>query len=81
VKQILPELASDATFSDMLVHEAKLAARLRITPTWCRSSTSGAKTRRLFIAMEYVEGIRFERPLAAVLTHQNSASFRASECT
>jgi serine/threonine protein kinase len=55
VKQIVPELANDATFSDMLVHEAKLAARLSHANV-VQVFDLGREDGRLFIAMEYVEG-------------------------
>src|SRR3984957_1931462 len=55
VKQILPELAKDPAFSDMLVHEAKLAARLRPASV-VQVFALGREGDRLFIAMEYVEG-------------------------
>jgi serine/threonine-protein kinase len=55
VKQILPELANDPAFSDMLVHEAKLAARLSHTNV-VQVFDLGREDGRLFIAMEYVEG-------------------------
>jgi serine/threonine protein kinase len=55
VKQILPELASDPAFSDMLVHEAKLAARLSHANV-VQVFDLGREGERLFIAMEYVEG-------------------------
>jgi serine/threonine protein kinase len=55
VKQIVPELANDPTFSDMLVHEAKLAARLNHANV-VQVFDLGREDGRLFIAMEYVEG-------------------------
>jgi serine/threonine-protein kinase len=55
VKQILPELASDEQFSDMLVHEAKLAARLSHANV-VQVYDLGREDGRLYIAMEYVEG-------------------------
>jgi eukaryotic-like serine/threonine-protein kinase len=55
VKQILPELARDPAFSDMLVHEAKLAARLSHANV-VQVFDLGRENERLFIAMEYVEG-------------------------
>jgi serine/threonine-protein kinase len=55
VKQIVPELASDPTFSEMLVHEAKLAARLNHANV-VQVFDLGREDERLFIAMEYVEG-------------------------
>jgi serine/threonine protein kinase len=55
VKQIRPELANDSVFSDMLVHEAKLAARLNHANV-VQVFDLGREGGRLFIAMEYVEG-------------------------
>lgn len=55
VKEILPELADVSSFADMLVFEAKLAARLNhanIVQVFDLGRTEG----RLYIAMEYVEG-------------------------
>lgn len=59
VKQILPELSENARFAAALVREAKLAARLTHTNVvqvfdLGEENTNG---RRLFIAMEYVEGL------------------------
>jgi serine/threonine-protein kinase len=55
VKQILPGLAGDSRFSEMLVHEAKLAARLSHANV-VQVFDLGRADERLFIAMEYVEG-------------------------
>jgi eukaryotic-like serine/threonine-protein kinase len=55
VKQILPGLAGDSQFSDMLVHEAKLAARLNHANV-VQVFDLGRADERLFITMEYVEG-------------------------
>jgi serine/threonine-protein kinase len=55
VKQILPGLAGDPRFSEMLVHEAKLAARLSHANV-VQVLDLGREDDRLFIAMEYVEG-------------------------
>jgi serine/threonine-protein kinase len=55
VKQILPELASDPAFSEMLVHEAKLAARLSHANV-VQVFDLGREGERLFIAMDYIEG-------------------------
>lgn len=55
VKEILPEFSENARFADMLIHEAKLAARL----THANIVTVfdlGRENGRLYIAMEYVEG-------------------------
>jgi eukaryotic-like serine/threonine-protein kinase len=58
VKQILPAYADDPRFSEMLIHEAKLAARLshkHVVQVIDLGRTGGADD-HLFIAMEYVEG-------------------------
>src|ERR1700722_4983369 len=55
VKQILPGLAGDPQFSEMLVHEAKLAARLSHANV-VQVFVLGRADERLFIAMEYIEG-------------------------
>src|SRR3954447_18286598 len=55
VKEILPAFADDPRFAEMLIHEAKLAARLshrRIVQVF----ELGKEKEHLFIAMEYVEG-------------------------
>jgi serine/threonine-protein kinase len=55
VKQILPAFADDPRFAEMLIHEAKLAARLghrRIAQVF----DLGKHDEHLYIAMEYVEG-------------------------
>lgn len=55
VKQILPAFADDPRFAEMLIHEAKLAARLghrRIVQVF----DLGKHDQHLYIAMEYVEG-------------------------
>ncbi len=55
VKQILPAFADDPRFAEMLIHEAKLAARLghrRIVQVF----DLGKENEHLYIAMEYVEG-------------------------
>lgn len=56
VKEILPEFSENTRFADMLIHEAKLAARL----THANIVTVfdlGRENGRLYIAMEYVEGL------------------------
>lgn len=55
IKQILPNLAADPQFSDMFIHEAKLAARLSHANV-VEVVHLGSEDGRLFIAMEYVEG-------------------------
>ncbi len=59
VKQILPAYADDPRFSEMLIHEAKLAARLghkHIVQVFDLGRTTDGDDDHLFIAMEYVEG-------------------------
>src|SRR5208282_4853594 len=55
VKQILPELAEDTQFAEMLIYEAKLAARLSHANV-VQVFDLGRADDRLFIAMDYVEG-------------------------
>jgi len=62
VKQILPALAGDPGFSAMLVHEAKLAARLSHGNV-VQVFDLGREGGRLYIAMEYVEGFDFNELL------------------
>ncbi|MDB4947266.1 MAG: Serine/threonine kinase [Labilithrix sp.] len=64
VKEILPGFADDPRFTEMLTHEAKLAAQLshrRIVQVF----DLGKEGERLYIAMEYVEGF----DLNALLRH------------
>lgn len=55
VKQILPELAGNQKFADMLVSEAKLASKLN-HPNVVQVFDLGRHADTLFISMEYVEG-------------------------
>jgi serine/threonine-protein kinase len=55
VKQILPEFAHHPQFAEMLIHEAKLAARLNHANI-VQVFDLGREGDQLFIAMEYVEG-------------------------
>lgn len=64
VKLILPAFASDKRFAEMLIHEAKLAARLGHRNI-AQVIELGRDAGRLFIAMEYVEGV----DLTALLRH------------
>jgi serine/threonine-protein kinase len=59
VKLILPAFADDPKFAEMLIHEAKLAARLshrHIVQVLDLGRSDPADDGRLYIAMEYVEG-------------------------
>ena len=56
VKEILPELSGDPHFARMLVEEAKLVAGLRHANV-AQVLDLGREGERLFIAMEYVEGL------------------------
>lgn len=64
VKLILPAFASDKRFAEMLIHEAKLAARLGHRNI-AQVLDLGREEGRLYIAMEYVEGV----DLTALLRH------------
>jgi serine/threonine protein kinase len=55
VKQILPEFTTHPQFADMLIHEAKLAARLNHAHI-VQVFDLGREGDQLYIAMEYVEG-------------------------
>jgi serine/threonine-protein kinase len=55
VKQILPEFALQPQFAEMLIHEAKLAARLNHAHI-VQVFDLGREGEQLYIAMEYVEG-------------------------
>jgi serine/threonine protein kinase len=55
VKQILPEFALHPQFAEMLIHEAKLAARLSHAHI-VQVFDLGREGDQLYIAMEYVEG-------------------------
>ena len=56
IKQILLEYAENPAFLEMLIHEAKLAANLSHTNIVVVHEL-GREEGRLFIAMEYVEGL------------------------
>jgi eukaryotic-like serine/threonine-protein kinase len=56
LKEVLPELAHNARFAEMLVGEAKLAARLSHANV-VQVEDLGREDGVLFIAMEYVEGL------------------------
>src|SRR5688572_14910152 len=55
IKEVLPELADSPLFADMLVAEAKLAARLGHANV-VKVEDLGRHDGSLYIAMEYVEG-------------------------
>jgi serine/threonine protein kinase len=55
IKQILPELAATPSFAELLIREAKLAARLTHANV-VQVTDLGRHEGQLFIAMEYVEG-------------------------
>jgi eukaryotic-like serine/threonine-protein kinase len=65
IKCILPEIASDPEFVAMFLNEAQLAAHLN-HPNIVRVLDFGEHKRRLFMVMEYVDGLdcwRFSRRL------------------
>lgn len=55
VKEILPQFAGSSEFAEMLIHEAKLAARLSHAHI-VQVFDLGREGDKLYIAMEYVEG-------------------------
>jgi len=65
VKQILPDLGHDPQFEQLLVEEAKLAARLTHGNV-VQVFDLGREDDRLFIVMEYVEGYDLNQLLRAV---------------
>ena len=69
VKQILPAFADDPRFAEMLIHEAKLAARLghrHIVQVF----DLGKHDQHLYIAMEYVEGFDLNSLLRQCTEHK-----------
>ena len=56
IKEVLPKLAHSAGFAEMLVSEAKLAARLSHANV-VKVEDLGRAAEALYIAMEYVEGL------------------------
>lgn len=68
VKRLRPNLAEDETFVDMIVDEARLAARLN-HPNVVQTLEAGRAERHYFIAMEYLEG----QPLHRVLNRAHKA--------
>jgi serine/threonine protein kinase len=62
VKQILPELSSDAGFEAMLRAEAKLAAQLNHANV-VQTIELGREADRLYIVMEYIEGFDLQKLL------------------
>ena len=76
VKQILPELASDPAFSDMLVHEAKLAARLSHANV-VQVLRPGSRGRAPLHRDGVRRGVRPQRSAAPVLARQGAAALRA----
>lgn len=69
VKQILPKLSGNHAFADMLVREAKLAARLGHRNI-VQVTDLGREADRLFIAMEYVEGYDLNQLLRQLSKHK-----------
>ncbi len=68
VKRVLPALAARPGFADLLIREAKIAARLS-HPNIVQIFDLGESEGTYFIAMEYVHGT----DLARALTHRGSA--------
>ncbi len=62
VKQILPHLGNDPSFSEMLIAEAKLAAQLNHAHV-VQVFDLGRENDRLFLAMDYIEGFDLRQML------------------
>src|SRR5438477_12781652 len=56
VKRILPHLADDARFRQMLIAEARIASKMS-HPNICQVFELGETDGQLYIVMEYLEGI------------------------
>ncbi|MFO0666069.1 MAG: serine/threonine-protein kinase [Polyangiaceae bacterium] len=69
VKEILPVFANNPQFADMLVFEAKLAARLSHANI-VQVFDLGREQDRLYIAMEYVEGLDLNGLLRECTKHK-----------
>jgi serine/threonine protein kinase/predicted ATPase len=81
IKRILPELAKSKRFSDLFVHEAKLAVRLshaNIVQVFDLGTVEQSTGPTYFIAMEYVAGL----DLATLLAHAlaNKAELPVGMC-
>jgi serine/threonine-protein kinase len=69
IKEVLPALAHSAEFAEMLVSEAKLAAKLSHANV-VKVEDLGRADGALFIAMEYVEGIDLREMLRRCAKHK-----------
>jgi serine/threonine-protein kinase len=68
VKELKPELVEDATFLEMFLEEARLAARLN-HPNIVQTYEIGAEGKRHFMVMDYLEGVT----LASILRKKGNA--------
>jgi serine/threonine-protein kinase len=59
VKELKPELVEDASFLEMFLEEARLAARLN-HPNIVQTNEIGAEGKRHFMVMDYLEGVTLE---------------------
>jgi serine/threonine-protein kinase len=75
IKRLLPHLAADARFVEMLLREAKLVARLS-HPNICAVHDLGRVEGQFYIAMEYLEGL----PLSLILTQAAAIGRRLDPC-
>jgi len=74
VKRILPHLADDARFRQMLIAEARLASRLTHANI-CQVYELGETDGQLYIVMEYLEGITILPLLRKLSKEQGSLDF------
>ena len=64
IKRMLPHLATDAQFAAMFVAEARVAAGL-VHPNICQIIELGEEEGELFIAMELLDGLAWDRAIAS----------------
>src|SRR5947199_6148742 len=70
VKRILPHLADDARFRQMLIAEARIASKLSHANI-CQVYELGETDGQLYIVMEYLEGVTL-LPLLRRASHESS---------
>ncbi|MBP6629309.1 MAG: serine/threonine protein kinase [Kofleriaceae bacterium] len=73
VKRILPHLSEDPQFAQMFLDEGRIAARLT-HPNICQVFDLGEADGRLFLAMEYLEGVAWDL-FASVLPHDAGGAY------
>src|SRR5687768_3724114 len=59
IKRILPHLAADPQFTQMLLEESRIASRLS-HPNVCQVFELGEEQGSLFLVMEYLDGVPWD---------------------